>query len=140
MVASTAWDLSAGNEFIVNGLPWTVETFHPEVGKVVLVRPGHQPWQTTVRQLIHRTDVRQSTRTRKDLPAASRGRQPKSMLDLPPDKQRHQLLVVLGEPPLRRERHVSEGAEHGVDRRGGIYPGLMLGFQVDASWAGAQLW
>ncbi|MEU5439862.1 transposase [Streptomyces griseofuscus] len=78
----------------MNGLPWTVETFHPEVGKVVLVRPEHQPWQTTVRQLIHRTDVRQSTRTRKDLPAASRGRQPKSMLDLPPDKQRLVMLRV----------------------------------------------
>ncbi|MFI7093220.1 transposase [Streptomyces lydicus] len=83
-----------GNEFIVNGLPWTVETFHPEVSKVVLVRPEHQPWQTTVRQLIHRTDVRQSTRTRKDLPAASRGHQPKSMLDLPPDKQRLVMLRV----------------------------------------------
>ncbi|MCX5076950.1 transposase [Streptomyces sp. NBC_00513] len=87
MIDAVAWDLSPGNEFVVNGAPWTVQAFEPQVGKVVLVRPDHEPWKTSVRQLLHHPDIRPSTRTRKDLPAASRGRQPKGFLDLPPDKR-----------------------------------------------------
>ncbi|WP_238783079.1 hypothetical protein [Streptomyces monomycini] len=89
-----AWDLSPGNEFILNGTAWTVQTFQPQVGKVVLVRPECEPWHTTVRQLMHHPQIRQSTRTRKDLPAASRGRQPKGMLDLPPEKRTLAILRV----------------------------------------------
>lgn len=89
-----AWDLSPGNEFIVNSAAWTVQTFQPQVGKVVLVQPEREPWHTTVRQLMHHPQIRQSTRTRKDLPAASRGRQPKGMLDLPPEKRTLAILRV----------------------------------------------
>ncbi|WP_395298767.1 transposase [Kitasatospora hibisci] len=87
-----SWDLSPGSELIVNGAEWTVEAFEPQVGKVVLVRPEGTPWLTSVRQLMHHPSCRPSTRTRKDLPAASRGRQPKAMTDLTPEKQRLTLL------------------------------------------------
>ncbi|MER6422933.1 transposase [Streptomyces sp. NPDC001137] len=87
VTAAVAWDLSPGNEFVVNGVPWTVEAFQPQVGKVVLIRPEHEAWKTSVRQLMHHPNIRPSTRTRKDLPAASRGRQPKGVLDLPPSKR-----------------------------------------------------
>lgn len=82
----------------MNGTPWAVESFRPEAGKVVLVRPEAKPWQTTVRHLIHHPNIRPSSRTRKDLPAASRGRQPKGMLDLPPAKR---ALVMLRVEHLR---------------------------------------
>lgn len=94
MTAAVAWDLSPGNEFVVNGVPWTVEVFQPQVGKVVLVRPEHEAWKTSVRQLMHHPNIRPSTRTRKDLPAASRGRQPKGVLDLPPSKRPLMMLRV----------------------------------------------
>ncbi|WP_328974897.1 transposase [Streptomyces canus] len=94
MTAAVAWDLSPGNEFVVNGVPWTVEAFQPQVGKVVLVRPEHEAWKTSVRQLMHHPNIRPSTRTRKDLPAASRGRQPKGVLDLPPSKRPLMMLRV----------------------------------------------
>ncbi|MCX5053066.1 MULTISPECIES: transposase [unclassified Streptomyces] len=94
MTAAVAWNLSPGNEFVVNGVPWTVEAFQPQVGKVVLVRPEHEAWKTSVRQLMHHPNIRPSTRTRKDLPAASRGRQPKGVLDLPPSKRPLMMLRV----------------------------------------------
>jgi transposase InsO family protein len=94
VTAAVAWDLSPGNEFVVNGVPWTVEVFQPQVGKVVLVRPEHEAWTTSVRQLMHHPNIRPSTRTRKDLPAASRGRQPKGVLDLPPSKRPLMMLRV----------------------------------------------
>lgn len=92
MPAATAWDLSPGNELIVDGAEWTVERFEPQVGKVLLVRSEGPAWHTSVRQLMHHPGCRPSTRTRKDLPAASRGRQPKTMSDLPPEKQQLTLL------------------------------------------------
>ncbi|MFE7704954.1 transposase [Streptomyces sp. NPDC057486] len=49
--------------------------------------------------LIHRPDCRPSTRTRTDLPAASRGRQPKTMEDLTPEQRRN---------VMRRLDHVRE--------------------------------
>ncbi|MFJ5847976.1 transposase [Streptomyces sp. NPDC092903] len=87
MANPSMWDLAAGNELVINGAPWMVGTFQPEAGKVILHDPDGRSWQTTVRELMHHPAVRQSSRTRKDLPAASRGRQPKSMLDLPADKR-----------------------------------------------------
>lgn len=93
-MTAASWDLSVGSELIVNGAPWQVAKFQPEAGKIVLHQSDGTPWQTTVRELMHHPAVRPSTRTRKDLPAASRGRQPKSMLDLPADKHRLAMLRV----------------------------------------------
>ena len=87
-----SWDLSPGCELIIDGVEWTVEAFEPQVGKVILVRPDGLPWNTSVRRLMHHPSARLSTRTRMDLPAASRGRQPKAMTDLPPPRQRMALL------------------------------------------------
>ncbi|WP_329165785.1 transposase [Streptomyces sp. NBC_01527] len=98
MTGPIAWDLSPGSEFIVNGAVWTVSAFEPQVGKVVLVPAEGEPWKTSVRQLMHHPSFRPSTKTRRDLPAANRGRQPKAMFDLPPEKQR---LVMLRMEHLR---------------------------------------
>ncbi len=87
-----------GQEIIVNGAAWQVNKFQPEAGKVVLVQGDSTPWQTTVRELMYHPAVRPSTRTRKDLPAASRGRQPKDMRDLRADKR---ALVMLRVEHLR---------------------------------------
>ncbi|OII61995.1 transposase [Streptomyces sp. CC53] len=89
---AVAWDLSPGNELIIDGDEWMVERFEPQVGKVVLVRSEGPAWHTSVRQLMHHPGCRPSTRTRRDLPAASRGRQPKAMADLTPEKRRLALL------------------------------------------------
>ncbi|MDH6709181.1 hypothetical protein P3T27_005927 [Kitasatospora sp. MAA19] len=85
--AAGSWDLAPGNELIIDGSEWTVETFEPQVGKVVLVPVDGPTWHTSVRELMHHPGRRQSTRTRRDLPAASRGRQPKAMTDLTPEQQ-----------------------------------------------------
>ncbi|WP_030398333.1 transposase [Kitasatospora purpeofusca] len=90
--AAAAWDLAPGNELIIDGSEWIVETFEPQVGKVVLVPADGPSWHTSVRELMHHPGCRQSTRTRRDLPAASRGRQPKTMTDLTPEKQQLTLL------------------------------------------------
>ncbi|MFD3553343.1 transposase [Streptomyces goshikiensis] len=96
---AAALDLSLGSELIVNGAAWTVERFEPQVGKVVLSRSGQDAWATTVRQLMHHPDCRPSTRTRHDLPAANRGRQPKGMADLLPQQR---------QTVMRRMEHLRE--------------------------------
>ncbi|MFJ6620020.1 transposase [Kitasatospora sp. NPDC091335] len=89
MTTATAvsWALSNGVELIIDGVEWTVEAFEPQLGKVVLTREEGTPWSTSVRHLMHHPGCRPSTRTRKDLPSASRGRQPKAMTDLTPGKR-----------------------------------------------------
>ncbi|MFF4576677.1 hypothetical protein [Streptomyces sp. NPDC001410] len=92
--AAVAWDLSPGKKLIIDSAEWTVETFEPQVGKVVLVRADGPAWHTSVRRLMyhHHPTCRPSTRTRKDLPAASRGRQQKAMPGLTPERQQLTLL------------------------------------------------
>jgi hypothetical protein len=75
-------DLFEGCELIIDGDVWTVVGVEPQCGKVVLRREGGESSQTTIRALMHHRDCRQSTRSRPDLPAADRGRQPKTIGDL----------------------------------------------------------
>ncbi|MFC9810510.1 transposase [Streptomyces virginiae] len=97
--APDTWALAQGCELIVDGTEWKVEKFDPQVGRVDLVRGEGEPWRTSVRELIHHPGCRPSTRTRTDLPSASRGRQPKAMADLSPAQQ---------EIVMRRLGHVRE--------------------------------
>ena len=78
------WTLEPGAELIVSGAAWRIQSCLPHLGRVTLVDDDGESWQTSVSELIHRPDCRPSTRTRTDLPAADRGRQPKSMDDLEP--------------------------------------------------------
>ncbi|MFH9887593.1 transposase [Streptomyces luteogriseus] len=78
------WTLEPGAELIVSGAAWRIQSCLPHLGRVTLVNDDGESWKTSVSELIHRPDCRPSTRTRTDLPAADRGRQPKSMDDLEP--------------------------------------------------------
>ncbi|MFD4937242.1 transposase [Streptomyces virginiae] len=97
--AATTWDLAPGVELIVDGQQWRVDSCLPHLGHVTLIGDEGAPWKVSLSELIHRPDCRRSTRTRKDLPAASRGRQPKAMADLLPVQQEH---------VMRRLDHIRE--------------------------------
>lgn len=86
---ATTWDLSPGVELIIDGKQWRVESCLPHLGRVTLIDDEGAQWKVTLRELIHRPNCRPSTRTRADLPAASRGRQPKTMEDLQPEQRRN---------------------------------------------------
>ncbi|MEU1891192.1 transposase [Streptomyces pristinaespiralis] len=81
------WDLAPGLELIVAGAEWRVQSFLPHLGQVTLVGSAGDTWRASLGELIHRPDCRPSTRTRRDLPSASRGRQPKAMEDLRPEQR-----------------------------------------------------
>ncbi|WP_392872714.1 transposase [Streptomyces sp. LN499] len=78
----TAWNLQPGAELIIRGASWRVQSCLPQLGRVTLVDDDGESWKASLSELIHRGDCRPSTRTRTDLPAADRGRQPKAMNDL----------------------------------------------------------
>ncbi|WP_242436166.1 transposase [Streptomyces sp. Root369] len=78
------WTLEPGVELIVSGAAWRIQSCLPHLGRVTLIDDEGESWKTSVSELIHRPDCRPSTRTRTDLPAADRGRQPKAMDDLEP--------------------------------------------------------
>ncbi|WP_435279422.1 transposase [Streptomyces sp. 1222.5] len=81
------WNLEPGAELIISNTAWQVQSCLPHLGRVTLVDEDGETWKASVGQLIHRADCRPSTRTRVDLPAANRGRQPKSMDDLTPEQR-----------------------------------------------------
>ncbi|MET9565194.1 transposase [Streptomyces tauricus] len=96
---ASTWALELGTELIIDGEAWRVEACLPHLGRVALIGDEGAPWKVQLSELIHRRDCRPSTRTRKDLPAASRGRQPKAMTDLLPVQQEH---------VMRRLEHLRE--------------------------------
>ncbi|MEU3786452.1 transposase [Streptomyces sp900129855] len=76
------WNLEPGAELIISDTAWRIQSCLPHLGRVTLVDDDGETWKTSVSALIHRPDCRPSTRTRADLPASDRGRQPKAMDDL----------------------------------------------------------
>ncbi|MFE2729208.1 hypothetical protein [Kitasatospora sp. NPDC059327] len=56
-MAPGSGDLAPGNELIIDGAEWMVETFEPQVGKVVLVPADGPSWHTSVRELMPMTDL-----------------------------------------------------------------------------------
>ncbi|MDX3486623.1 transposase [Streptomyces sp. ID05-18] len=78
----THWNLNPGAELIISGASWSIQSYLPQLGRVTLVDDEGESWKVSLSELIHRGDCRPSTRTRTDLPAADRGRQPKAMDDL----------------------------------------------------------
>jgi hypothetical protein len=86
-------DLSVDAGLVVDGVDWTVELFEPYCGRVLLVRADGTRLPTTVRFLVNHPGCRPSTRSSM-LPAASRGRQPKVLADLPPHRQEQVALRV----------------------------------------------
>ncbi|MFF1511261.1 transposase [Streptomyces sp. NPDC058326] len=96
---ASTWVLEPGTELIIDGEVWRVETCLPHLGHVTLIGDEGAPWKVQLSELIHHPGCRPSTRTRKDLPAASQGRQPKSMADLLPVQQDH---------VMRRLEHIRE--------------------------------
>lgn len=85
------WNLAPGTELIISGSAWRIRSCLPHLGRVTLVDDDGETWKTSLSELIHRPDCRPSTRTRTDLPAADRGRQPKAMDDL----EEHQRELVM---------------------------------------------
>jgi len=76
-------DLSEGRELVVDGSVFTVRTFEPHRGRVVLAGVDGAVLPTTVRALMNQHDCRQ--------PAAvslAEVRQPKTLADLTPSQQR----------------------------------------------------
>ncbi|MBE4737573.1 transposase [Streptomyces caniscabiei] len=88
------WNLEPGAELIISDIAWQVQSCLPHLGRVTLVDEDGETWNVSVGELIHRADCRPSTRTRADLPAANRGRQPKSMDDLRPEQRTIVMLRV----------------------------------------------
>jgi hypothetical protein len=101
------WTLEPGAELIVDGAAWRVQSCLPHLGRVTLIDEEGGSWKTSVSELIHRPDCRPSTRTRTDLSAADRGRQPKAMDDL---KQVERDIVTLR---LEHLREVETGYRSG---------------------------
>ncbi|MEH0420754.1 transposase [Streptomyces sp. B21-083] len=81
------WNLEPGAELIISRAAWRIQSCLPHLGRVTLVDEDGETWKTSVGELVHRPDCRPSTRTRADLPAADRGRQPKAMEDLTPEQR-----------------------------------------------------
>lgn len=86
-------DLSPGAVLIVDAVEWTVELFEPHFGRVLLARADGSRLATTVRFLVNLPGCRPSSRSSR-LPAADRGRQPKLLADLPPQRREQVALRV----------------------------------------------
>ncbi|MBT2396782.1 transposase, partial [Streptomyces sp. ISL-100] len=99
MTTAEVWDLAPGVELMVGGTEWRIESCLPHLGRVTLISDEGAAWKVSLSELMHRPDCRPSSRTRKDLPAASRGRQPKGMEDLEPREREH---------VMRRLDHIRE--------------------------------
>jgi hypothetical protein len=93
------WNLVPGSELIIGGSAWRIESCLPQLGRVTLADEDGEMWKTSLSELTHRPDCRPSTRTRTDLPAADRGRQPKAMDDL----KEHQREII-----MHRMEHLRE--------------------------------
>ncbi|MFF3290896.1 transposase [Streptomyces sp. NPDC003023] len=87
----STWNLEPGAELIISGSAWEIRSCLPHLGQVALVDEDGEVWKTSLSELMHRPDCRPSTRTRRDLPAADRGRQPKSLDDL----EEHEREIVM---------------------------------------------
>ncbi len=79
--AAGGLDLAPGAGLVLDGTEWTVERLEPQYGRVSLVCWDGRRQQVSVRMLLHHPGCRQSTRSQA-LPAANRGRQPKTLADL----------------------------------------------------------
>ncbi|MFH9655435.1 transposase [Streptomyces anulatus] len=90
--ADPMWNLAAGAELIISGSAWRIQSCLPHLSRVTLVDENGEAWKTSLSELMHRPDCRPSTRTRTDLPAADRGRQPKAMDDL--DDHQRQIIML----------------------------------------------
>lgn len=101
------WNLEPGAELIISGSAWRIQSCQPHLGRVTLTNDDGVTWMTSLSELMHRSDCRPSTRTRTDLPAADRARQPKAMDDL----EEHERTIVM----LRMEhlREVETGFRSG---------------------------
>ena len=80
MSASTL-DLAVGSSLVLDGAHCTVELLEPQYGKVVLARDNGERMQVSVRFLVNHPRCWSSSRSAPA--AADRGRQPKTMQDLP---------------------------------------------------------
>jgi hypothetical protein len=86
--AAEGLDLTPGCGLVVDGIEWSVEQLEPQYGRVSLVRDDGTRMQVSVRFLINHPGCRQSSRSRSEaLPAANRGRQPKTLDDLLPHQR-----------------------------------------------------
>ncbi|GAA2466408.1 hypothetical protein ACFPFX_11080 [Streptomyces mauvecolor] len=81
-------ELFEGCELVLGGAPWTVEVLEPHRGTVALRNADGEEQSVTVRTLMHHRNCRLSSRSRRDLPASDRGRQPKTLKDLTPAQQK----------------------------------------------------
>jgi len=91
-----ALDLSPGAGVVLDGTPWTVASFEPQFGRVLLRGDGGQVRQYSVRHLLHDPGCRPAAAF---APTSQRGRQPATLADL---SERQQHLVKL------RYAHVQE--------------------------------
>ncbi|MFJ2779417.1 transposase [Kitasatospora sp. NPDC087315] len=73
---------------MLDGAPWTVDVLEAHQGTVALRNADGDRQRVTVRALMHHRDCRLSSRSRRDLPASDRGRQPKTLKDLTPVQQK----------------------------------------------------
>jgi transposase InsO family protein len=99
--AAGVLDLSPGAGLVLDGVEWTVERREPHLGRVQLVRGDGSRQQVSFRFLSNHPDCRTSSRTAAT--GADRGRQPKTVKDLPKGKRElaelrmaHLLEVVTG--------------------------------------------
>jgi hypothetical protein len=79
-----ALELSAGTRLVLDGVEWTVESFEPQYGRVVLARAPGEVMQTSVRALVNHPGCGERTAAA-GMPQA--GRQPVLLSDLTPHQQ-----------------------------------------------------
>jgi hypothetical protein len=82
---AVALDLSLGTRLVIDGVEWTVESFEPQYGRVVLTRALGVVMRTSVRALVNHPDCYACTVSA--TPWAGRGRQPVVMSDLTAHQQ-----------------------------------------------------
>jgi hypothetical protein len=81
-------DLSPGAGLVLGGVEWTVESYAPALGQVLLRDRAGRRMGTTVRALVNDAGCRRSSAdVRSGVLAASRGRQPVLLADLRPAQQ-----------------------------------------------------
>jgi hypothetical protein len=86
MSAVAPLDLSPGARLVFDDVEWTVESFEPQYGRVLLARGSGEVMRTSVRALVNHPGCRVSTMSAAT-PWADRGRQPVLLADLTAHQQ-----------------------------------------------------
>jgi len=79
-------DLSVGTRLVLDGVEWTVESFEPQYGRVLLTRALGVVMRTSVRTLVNHPGYHAGAMS-STTPWAGRGRQPVMMSDLTAHQQ-----------------------------------------------------